>query len=406
MCCLVFLMLLSKQFLFFIAGVSVFLFFSCQKQVVRQMTYDSQRECFVNKKGKRGVPLRLKNGHIVDSANVEEFKLSYPDGVAYSPFVYKEPFEIISNENANLAFRYEMINKAIIDSLFVEAIAKIDELLFYAPELTLHSDVLYLKAYCLQSIGKKELARVELENYIAFSERKFSRLFSGYLYYDESYDIHRLQKSNARSCLASHDLLAPVLDTFFLAKYYYQNHLPGYTYNDDALAQKRMFAPFFGLYARDTSRGVLAGGSFHLSDVLSLNVSGIVSDHYEKIKVGMPVQLFKTPRNEFGISSRLGAECVFLHGLGNVDFGFTSSIGAGYFVNQKNSLHVAYFFRSDLYFTKIMHEYEMSICRHVLRNLSLKVGFGSLGATIGVYLDGADLGFSFTQKSLVIKHVL
>jgi len=377
---------------------------SCQKSLVDKMVYNEQRQCFVHKKGKNGIPLRFDNDLLVDSSNVHLYVEKHGD--SQSPFVImqnREPHEVISNECANTAFRYELILQNIKDSAYNGALEKIDLLLFYHPELKLHTDLLYLKAYCLAMNGDVNRVENELKEFVDLSDSKLSKTFYGYRYFDDDYALFRMQKNNARNVLNQSDSALLFIDTPFVAKYFFQNHLPGYVYNEEFLSKNKKLAPFFGLYVQDSSKGIVGGGRLMINNKISLHLLGVVTSEYEKLKLGIPMQLYKSKRNEFGVSCSFGGECYFPYVDARNSIDAFAKIGTGYFFNQKNSIHAVSVVWTNIEFQMQHYDYELSLCRHVLKNLSVKFGYGNKGMSIGVFLEGTDVYYSVTDKEFVIR---
>lgn len=394
-------MRLSKRLFIFVSILSLF---SCNRSIVQRIQFDESRGYFREGKGKLSNPVRFNNAMLVDTTNVDSFRYVYSkETMRYDRFYFSENATFISNVNFQLALKYELLNRFINEGDFKQASFEIEQLELNDPDLILHSDLLYKKAYCELMLGDAASAEKSLQAFIDLSSKCYPAYFYGYLNHPQELRHFIDEKNWASAFLSDSSQSLHYNDSLFVAKYFHQNYLPGYTYNEDYLNNRKIVNPFGGLFGLNNMLGVSVGAQFKLNSYLVPVCSGVVGKEFRMVRLSLPLQVFKSKRNEFGLSAIVGNQFVFRNN--ETENNLLFSLGTGYFLNQKNSINALLKYSYSWGTNDYSVSYDISYYRHVLANLSWKAGVADNEFVIGAFLEGLQFLYAPASKTYYVRMV-
>lgn len=409
----------------FLALFCVLTFF-CSKAAVRpeKIHYNPSKALFEYQIGGTRVPLRNENKQLVDSSNWTAFLAALPEKDLPTDFLVENDV-FLRNTDILLAKRYSDVQSAIRMMDYSLGLRRLSELRCLHPAVEGFTDYFFMEGYLYEKMGFPDNASNAYQKFLSRSGQKYSRYFRGYRYADANDSVYVLERNYARSFLK--DVSDSLSDSVFkplIPRYYFTNNQPGFLYNPEDFSPNRRFIESFFL-GWDVSSDWLIGGqlSYLFSDRLNLNTELFASKHSWGFGLSLPMQLYRSPSNSFGIRLSPFAEVHVVDSFkinGHYQLAketllnFGAKLSASYFINQK--LYVGSYYKYNYYNENrpytlknvsatigYKNEYDLSAYYNLIKNVSLKMGVKNSCMVAGLYLGGLEVSYNLTNPGLILR---
>ncbi|HKJ77996.1 MAG TPA: hypothetical protein VKA10_00620 [Prolixibacteraceae bacterium] len=409
-----------------IALISLF-FASCATLKPERIIYDEETQLYAYPgPDKQIVWLRNQNSELVNPTNYEAFLIEMAEIKFRYPFNERmEQAEVLRELDRKIAEMYAAAVESINGGKFDEARENLDSLRKTYPDALLYSDVPFLEGFAHEKSGDSILADIRYSEFLNYSEKKYSERFRGYAFADANRSLWQEQRVYASSFLREKEV---VPDTAFFRpiqpQYYFNSLQPGFTLNDEALANQKMGNIFVTL-GTDFSNDFVLGLQYYLNlgKVLDINPGYYTSGNVSTINLALPMQLYRSADNRAGFKF---SPFAFYSGynsltINNTEFEFNESVfnagfkvSLGYYFVQNISLGVSYtwyyYNRDRPYVSKSKsvalwwdNEYDASLYYNILKGFSLKAGIKSGDAVAGIYWNGMEVSYNITNPGLILR---
>jgi hypothetical protein len=410
-------------YLFLIA----FIFSACARLNVYKIRYNQEKEIYEYPlPGMKPAALRTNKGELVTEDNFEQFigELAQMD----FRYPFDERIELAGSPKESdykLASLYSESVSLIKKEEYEQASQTIEKLEKTYPRVLLYSDAAFLKGYLEEKRGQPEKAKIYYSAYNAFSSQKYSDRFREYRYADPNDTYWLQQKKYASDYIAGR---SPIPNSEFLqeikAKYYFTSFQPGYTFSDEGLAEhsKGIFSLSLG---SDLSSNLSGGFQYYrnLAKGIDLNPEFSISKTMWEIRMAVPVQLYRSENNRFGIKlSPFGHYSkINSYIIDNVNtdmnvsvFNYGAKASMGFFIIQRLALGAYYtynYYNANRPFSGNNHipelwwdnEYDISLYVPLIKRLNLKGGIKSGDWVAGFYLPGWELSFNINEQDFILR---
>ncbi len=374
----------------------------------------------------QSVFLRMDNGELVNKSNFNDFIIElFNRKNRYSFDKWTDNAETLREEDYHIAQLYAESAGKLNDEKYSEAIAAIDSLKEIFQQSVLYSDVAFLEGYALEKTGDSLSADTMFSNYVRFSSQKYSDRFRGYKYTDINDSLWLQQRKYALNFLEK-DLHAiePVDFPQITPKYYLNSLQPGYILNDESQAENKTGIIFFGI-ATSFSKNIALSLQFyrHLFNNFDINAGYNTSPGVASFNLAVPLQLYRSVNNKAGIKI---SPFIFYSKFSELEFdnrtwsmdelvlnpGFR--ISAGYYFVQRFSVGTwytwFYFNEKHPYSAKTQplnlwwnNNYDISLYFNILKGFSLKGGVQNSNAVAGIYWNGWEISYNFTNPGIISR---
>jgi len=326
----------------------------------------------------------------------------------------QEPSALLKSSDWTIATYFNAIHTAITNKDYNDVFAYAREIRAIYPQADCFSNLTFLEGYSFEQIGLADEAKKSYTRYLTLSSQTFSRLQRGYADADPNDSIY-LEQRNAANQFVNGNRAMHVFDFPPIPpKYYVTPNLPGFLENECTRPDKRLS---FGLslgrdYLSDVSLGIRCTRS--LSKTTQLVLQTDVSKNSIEGTLGLPLQLFRTENNNFGIkiSPFLTYSYLFDSPLPSFTVSNQSNyvngglqVSAGYFVLPTVSVGGVYtHYLRDMPLEK--NSYDLSLYWGLLENLSLKAGVKNKDIVVGCFLSGWEISWSLNHQRLILSSTL
>ena len=372
------------------------------------------------------VTLRNCNDQLIDSTNIEAFQKELQD------LEYKYPFEerkesniLLRNSDFILAKLYADANKAIQDKNYTLALKNISTMHHLYPDIDHYSDTPFLEGYAYEQLGQMSIATVAYRNFYTFSDKKYSELFRGYRHADINDSMYIAERDHAYNLLNQiPDSMNEAVIQSITPQYYYTDRQPGFIINPDNYNKNIKFIGSFSL-GLDLSDELSVGFqiSTRVRKSINFNAGLYISSNMSGYLFSLPIQLFKSDSNNFGIklspfinyksidSIKIDGEyCLVDEGI----FDFGAKISTSYFFSQKfyigSHYQYNYYNRNHKFFAEkpgilfwTNNEFDFSGYYNLFKDMSLKVGVKNTDIVAGIYLNGIEISYNITNSGLILR---
>jgi len=372
------------------------------------------------------ISLRNYEHQIIDSTNIEAFQKELQD------LEYKYPFNeriesniLLKNSDFMLAKLYADANKAIQEKNFTQALRTISTMRHLYPDIDHYSDSPFLEGYIYEQIGQTDIATMAYRKFYTFSDKKYSKLFRGFRHTDINDSMYIAERKHAYHFLNQiPDSLNEAVIHSITPQYYYTSRQPGFNINPDNYNKNVNWIGSFSLgldLFKDLSvglhitTGVGKSINFNAGLYISKNMSGYL--------FSLPIQLFKSDSNNFGIKLSPFINYRSIDSIKIDDgycfadekiFDFGGKISSSYFFNQKfyigSHYQYHYYNRNHKYFAEIPgvlfwtnNDFDFSGYYNLFKDMSLKVGVKNSDIVAGIYLNGMEISYNITNPGFILR---
>ena len=398
------------------------LFTQCNTIKPELISYNQQKNFFEYK----SIPLRNDNMFLVDSSNIEQFKIELSKRKNTYPFKYRtEETDLIRYNDFNLASIYSATQKALLSKDFAAVLSGVYMLRYGYSDAEYYTDCLFLEANAYEQMGMTDSAKARYDSFLNLSSQKYSARFQGYRFYD--YDDSDLVKERNHAMAFINNFQYPVENCNakpIVPKYYFGSFQPGYLANEDELDpyKDNAHVSFFvdqDMY-NNISFGVYSALNFKNKIIPTLLMKRSINA--STIGISVPIQVYKSKTNRLAIkcspffSSTTVFELAdkdsvyynnFLPDAGlRISAGYylvpNVSIGAYYEYHYFNKQNPFYFDNTALSFSW-KNEYDVSMYYNVFRNFTLKAGVKNNDFVLGFFNSGVELSWSILKRGFVLR---
>lgn len=400
--------------------------YSCVSIKPENLKYNATKRLFEYGLGDDAVTLRNESKQLIDSSNIEAFQIELQQMNHHYPFSKRQENDVLLRKSDyRLAQLYSNINIAIQNENYAEALNILSEMRRIYPAIDYYSDCLFLEGYTYEKLGFSDNAAIAYVKFNTTSSQKYSGLFRGHHDTDSKDSMYIAERHYAYQFLNNvpnnfdKSIIHPIKP-----KFYYTSYQPGFTINPEDFSNKTKFVGSLAL-GRDLSDELSLGFqiSYRLTNAVNLNTMAFVSSNTSGFSFSMPIQLYKSESNNFGIklspfvnftqidSLEINGTHYFVDDY-VIDFG--AKISAACYINQK--FYIGTYYQYNYYnennrlFVKkpsillwTNNEYDISGYYTVLKNLSLKVGVKNSELVAGVYLSGLELSYNLTNPGFILR---
>lgn len=368
--------------------------------------------------------LRNDEGKLVTRENFQEFIMELAGRNYYYPFdQYVEKDEFLREKDKKLVTLYSQAVQEINDSNFVSAAEYLDKLQGTYPQAAWYTDMAFLEGYAREKAGDTTLAALHYNDFLNYSEGKYSDRFRGHTYKDPLNATWGLEREYARSYLANQP--AEATTNFFSPiepQFYFNSLQPGYTLNDEALALNpngHLFLTVGSIVSTDFGVGLQYYRS--LNRTFDINPGFIYSSDNWSINLAVPIQLYRSDNNRMGLKFSPFAHYTkftddqwdgtgWVRDEGVFNGGFKAS--AGFYLMQRLSLgawYTWYYYNENRPYTFSAsrsqfwwnNEYDVSLYVNLLKGLSLKGGLRTGDPVAGIFYNGTEISFNFETREII-----
>ena len=280
-------------------------FCSCAKVNYNNLKYDENLEIYkytINQNN--SVFLRNGSDQLLDKNNIDSF-YAESDKKGFKPTFKKsiENDKLLKFSDLEISKLYSEINKHIESKEFDSALIKLNQLEAIYPDIEKFSDFLFLKAITYEQIDSLNKAKTIYADFLNYSSGKYSAKFRGYRDLDINDSIWALQRKYARGKLADS---ATDNYSIFLSdltpKYYFNSFQPGFLINPEDFSRGTKWHTMLA-FGWDSSDRFALGIQLYrkLKSNLDLNVGAMTSGNTKGLGVAVPIQVYKSTNDRFGI---------------------------------------------------------------------------------------------------------
>jgi hypothetical protein len=401
--------------------------YSCSTLQVESLSYDESLDLYVYPINQfDSLIVRDSIGRIITTENFDTFskelertenKYDYNLSIEESDKLYNNDLDIVE--------LYTRANRLLKEEEYNQAIVELKELKSIYPDAVKYSDCLFLEATAYQGLDSTSTAVNRFSSFLNYSSQKHSGRFRNYRDYDAKDSIYRSQRKYAKDYISNKVDIAPY-ETFTELKpcYHYGSFRPGYLINPEDYAERINWITavvFSNDYANKLSLGYQINRKlFKRTDV---NLSIMASKGYFELGGGVPIQLYKSSDNRFGVKA---SPFFSFSQIDSVKIDNTNyEIKQGFF-NAGVKLSVGYYFLPKFsigaYYTYNIHnknnpiltdnnnillwrrnEYDISLFYNIAKKISIKAGIYNGDLVSGILLSGWEIGYNITTPSLILR---
>lgn len=391
----------------------------CRSTFDNRLVLNQQSQVYEARHGGKTIPIRLNSGELVNESNLETFEHEQTARGNHYPFsLRKEPSVLLKRSDWSLTSRFDAIHSAITNQLYNEVFALARDIRSIYPQADLYSNLAFLEGYAFEQLGIVQEAKKSYSQFLAFSNQTFSALQRGYEQADPSDSIYLEQRNAARQFVNGNRAMHVFEFLPIPPKHHVVPNQPGFIENTSFSDSKRC-KPGVSIgrdYCDALSLGLRL--SRPMSDKIRFVLFSEISQHEVKGTLGLPLQLFRTPSNNFGVKL-----APFL----TYSYRFDLPRDADFGSSQRGKLDVGIQLSSGLFLMPNLlvggyykgmespgspgttsHYYDLSAYWNIFENLSLKAGVKKEAdirkhdLIIGCFLSGWEIAWSLNNHRLIL----
>jgi len=382
----------------------------CRSMDTDRLVLNAHSQVYEGKHAGSLVPLRLNSGKLVDSTNLNDFRIELAGEGNHYPFsLRKEPSVLLKRSDWTMATYFNAIHAAITNKDYNQVFAYARSIRSIYPQADLFSNLTFLEGYTFEQLGLNTEAKKSYTRFLNNSSQTYSRLQRGYENADPNDSIYLEQRNAARQFVNGNRALHVFNFPPIPPKHYVIPNQPGFLTATSTLSKKRLSA---GLtlgrdYRDDLSLGLRL--SRPLTTSTQLVVQADVSRNAMEGTLGLPLQLYRTENNSFGIklspfltycyrydTNPAADEVTYQRSYVNGGF----QVSAGYFLLPNVSIGGVYFLQPG------KNSYDLSLYWGLLDNLALKAGVKDKDILVGFFLSGWEISWSLNHQRLLLTSTL
>ncbi len=394
----------------------------CRSMDADILPLNPHSQVYEAKHGGSMVPLRLKSGVLVDSANFDTFRIELAlNGNRYPFSRRKEPSVLLKQSDWTMATYFNAIHAAITHEDYNQVFAYARAIRSNYRQADLFSNLAFLEGYAFEQLGLNAEAKKSYTRFLSYSSQTFSQLQRGYEDADPSDSLYLEQRNAARQFVngnrAMHVFEFPPIPP----KHHVTPNQPGFLITTST-STKRRLSPGISLgrdFRDDVSLGLRLSSPLSTSARLVVQVD--VSRNTAMGTLGLPLQLYRSENNSLGIKFSPFATCSYLFDNQVIDdisnqHSYVNGglqLSAGYFLLPNVSLGGVYTYQLRNVPFQISETggqrhpnkdvFDLSLYWGLLDNLSLKAGVKNKDIVIGCFLSGWEISWSINQQRLILS---
>jgi len=407
------------RFLMIVFGL-MFILSSCNTLRLSNVVYNDSKELFEYQSGKMAIELRNEQMQLVDSSNIEDFKIElYENNFKYPFSLRTENSYLLNNTDWELSVLYDEINKSLRNGDYKNVFSNAWKARDIYPDIDLYSDLPFLEGYALEMLGLDSLAGFKYEQFLRSSGKKYSDRQRGYEYADINDSMFVSQRKYSRKFLLSLPRDNKITFNPVPPKYYYNPYQPGYSISESLNQTGKTYLRF--LIGNDLSGGLSYGMQIYKSvgNSVSIFAQGMYSGNMSYFSFGAPVQLYKSADNGLGLKispfiSYYSFNNISSGNSGNkgfLDLGGKLSAGFFLFPNLSIGAYYQYFFHNETNKYRLspelviwnMNEYDISAYFNIFKNLSFKAGIKNSDVVVGLFISGWEISYSIKNNGFIFR---
>ena len=407
--------------------LAVFFLSGCATINPALINYNENKQLYEYGAGpENAIPLRNQNNELVTVSNYDSFteELEKNDN-KYQSTKTVENANSIKSVDHRIATLYAESVDALNQKQYDKITSLTNKLRSDYPDAVYFSDVAFLDGYAQEKLGNKEKAKLRYQNFVNYSNGKYTERFRGHRGDDHGDNTWIRERSYAMDYISGG---SPQTDEDFFPdftpKYYYNSLRPGFGLNPEDYDEntKHILMFVFGL---DLSDNFSAGIQYYrqLNKYFDINPRYMSSGSVNEVGLAIPIRLYQAEDNSlaFKISpfmnysyiKELTIDDVTLETNGKMlDFGVKAS--AGYYFAPKLSLGASYIYHryneENTYLLDdqnievwYFNEYDISLYYDLFKGFSLKTGIKAGDFVAGIYWSGWEISYDFNQNKMVFR---
>jgi uncharacterized protein YxeA len=408
-----------------LSGILIVLFTGCYSLKVERINYNAEKslyEYMVNKN--QSTILRNDSGQLITDSNIEQFKKDLEENKYRYPFTKRqENSNYIKNSDFHLTATYSNATANIKSEDYATALKEIYILKNEYPDIVKYSDCLFLEAYCYEKTNNIDSAKTKYFEFLQFSSGKYSERFRGYRDYDVNDSLWIFQRNYAKMYLSMQE--PEISNGHFQEvspKYYYSTYHPGFNLNLEDLPRNTKAHMFLSGGYNVINSFSLGVQTYHkLNDYLDINPGIYMSKNIMGANLALPIQLYLSDNNRFGVKLSPFVNFASIDSLVYQNIGYKidqsvfntgTKISLGYYLDQKFSIGAYYTYNLynrnnhlrlskpdiDIWWNNV---YDISLYYNIFKAFSLKAGVRDNGFVTGLFINGCEMGFDFTNSKFI-----
>ena len=371
------------------------------------------------------VYIRNKKGELINQHNIDSFKVELEKN--NNKYSFDQCFEkdALKASDYTISKLYSEINSDLENQDFVKSKEGLKQLKNIYPNIKKYSDYLFLNSIMYVQADSIEKANETFNDFLKYSSGSYSKRIRGYRDADFNDSIFTLQRLYAKEFLKNPKTVSSYNNFKKIEpKYHYNCFKPGYLINPENYDRgtKWITSVVVGL---DVSNYFALGYQVNrnLTNGLDANLSVMASHESYILGGGLPIQIYKTPDDRFGL--KVTPFLNFMHAdSANIDevkyeidsnfFNFGLKISAGYYFlpNFSVGAYYKYNFRNESnpiitntnnIYLWWANEYDVSLYYDLFKNFSFKGGVYNGDLVGGVLWSGWEISYNLTTPGLILK---
>lgn len=402
-------------------------FSSCSTLNYKNLKYDKKLEVYKYPiDQKNSIFLRNESDQLIDNNNIDSFYVELEKKKFKYPF--KESLEndkFLKFTDLKIAELYSEINEHIDSKEFNSALSKLNQLEAVYPAIVKFSDFHFLKAITYEQIDSLDKAKESYTDFLNYSSGKYSARFRGYRDLDLNDSIWGLQRKYTKEKLSNSTTNNySIFLSDIKPKYHFNSFQPGFLLNPEDYSRgvKWVTGLVFGFdYSNRFGLGYQVNRK--LKSNLDLNLWAMASGNTTGLGIGVPIQVYKTPNDRFGIKISPFASFAYTDSIMVDDtsylirqgfFNFGAKFSCGYYLLPNLSLGAYYKYNFHNTNNPILtknhninlwwkNEYDLSLYYDISKGLSFKAGLYNGDIVSGLFWSGWEIAYNITNPSLVLR---
>lgn len=370
--------------------------------------------------------VRNENDRLIDKDNIDSFYVELEK--KEFKYSFKESLEndkYLKFTDLKITKLYTEINQHIESKEFNSALSKLNQLEAVYPAIVKFSDVHFLRAITYGQTDSLDKAKESYADFLNYSSGKYSARFRGNRDLDLNDSIWGLQRKYAREKLSD-----PTANNYSLflsditPKYHYNSFQPGFLLNPEDYSRgvKWVTMLIFGMdYSNRFGLGYQVNRK--LKSNLDLNLWAMASGNTTGLGGGVPIQVYKSPDDRFGIKLSPFASFSYTdsitvddtnYRIRQVLVNFGAKLSGGYYLLPNLALGAYYKYNFHNTNNPILtknhninlwwhNELDLSLYYDISKGLSFKAGLYNGDIVSGLFWSGWEIGYNITNQSFIVR---
>ncbi|MGC8803179.1 MAG: hypothetical protein ACP5PS_05340 [Bacteroidales bacterium] len=355
----------------------------------------------------KGIPLRLPDGRIVTSHNIDTFlMMAQVNYLLQSRMTENDLW--ISRSDQLLVKLYDSAMMSISNENYVQTLDITHKLCHSYANMSYFSDIHFVQGYAWQKLGMHDSARVAFIRFLNYAGSKYPGRFRGLSRKPEAIQQFCDERRAAMNFLHN-DTLLPINFPRIAPNYYFQSLSPGYGYNPDDFKPNTRWI-FSGI-----GWETMAGQQFFQTNILYVphNRLGVatginLNKNIQLFYVGFPWQTAWAKNRRWGLKITPIIYLAHNNFTGSYRMIPVAGLSIGYHVLPRYYIG----FRTGIphkipaewqpYFNQ--KQWSISANAHLIKNLSITLTLLSLHDIItGIMVNNTILGYNWRAKQLFLS---